>query len=61
MWKILKTMEEQHQKIELQKKELETLQAQLVAQKQKEADKQSSLQASRGQVASLKSQVEKRQ
>ena len=30
---VLKTMEEQHQKIELQKKQLETLQAQLQSQK----------------------------
>lgn len=55
---ILKAMEEQHRIIDAQKKELETLQAQLQAQKQREADKQASLQASRGQVSSLKSQVE---
>ena len=54
---VLKTMEEQHQKIENQKKELETLQAQLVAQKQKEADKQANLEVSRGKVANLKAQV----
>ena len=39
------------------KKQLETMQAQLLAAKQKEADKQASLQASRGEVANLKSQV----
>ncbi len=54
---ILKVMEEQHQKIEIQKKQLETLQAQLLTQKQREADKQASLQVSRGQVAGLKAQV----
>lgn len=54
---VLKTMEEQHQKIEAQKKQLETLQAQLVSEKQQEADKQAGLQASRGEVANLKSQV----
>lgn len=54
---ILKLMEEQHQKIELQKKQLETLQAQLLSEKQKEADKQSALQVSRGEVAGLKAQV----
>ncbi|HVI42517.1 MAG TPA: hypothetical protein VM577_17830, partial [Anaerovoracaceae bacterium] len=53
---VLKTMEEQQKKIEAQKQELETLQTQLVAEKQKEADKQATLQASRGEVASLKSQ-----
>ena len=56
---ILKTMEEQHNKIEAQKKQLETLCAQLESAKQQEANKQANLQASRGQVASLKSQVAK--
>lgn len=54
---VLKTMEEQHNKIEAQKQQLETLQSQLLAEKQQQAEKQSSLQASRGQVATLKSQV----
>jgi murein DD-endopeptidase MepM/ murein hydrolase activator NlpD len=54
---VLKEMEEQHQKIEVQKKQLETLQAQLVAEKQKEADKQVGLEASRGEVTNLKAQV----
>ena len=54
---ILKIMEEQHKQIEAQKKELEGLQAQLVSEKQQEADKQASLQASRGEVANLKAQV----
>lgn len=54
---ILKLMEEQHQKIEQQKKQLENLQAQLVAEKQRRADKQEALQVSRGEVASLKAQV----
>ncbi len=54
---VLKTMEEQHQKIEIQKKELESLQARLLKEKQNEADKQASLQASRGEVANLKAQV----
>jgi murein DD-endopeptidase MepM/ murein hydrolase activator NlpD len=54
---ILKVMEEQHQKIETQKKELETLQAKLVLEKQQEADKQDNLQANRGEVANLKAQV----
>lgn len=54
---VLKTMEEQHQRIELQKKELESLQAHLLAEKQTEAEKQNYLQANRGEVASLKAQV----
>lgn len=54
---ILKAMEEQHKKIDAQKKQLETLQAQLVADRQQEADKQASLQSSRGDVANLRSQV----
>lgn len=54
---ILKDMEAQHEKIEVQKKQLETLQAKLETQKQQQADKQASLQASRGQVSALKSQV----
>lgn len=54
---ILKTMEEQHQKIEIQKKQLEALQAQLILEKQQEANKQETLQASRGEVATLKSRV----
>lgn len=54
---VLKTMEEQHKKIEAQKKELETLQAHLESEKQQEADKQASLQTSRGEVAGLKAQV----
>ncbi len=54
---VLKIMEEQHKQIEAQKRELEGLQAQLVSEKQQEADKQASLQASRGEVANLKAQV----
>lgn len=54
---VLKTMEEQHQKIQLQKKQLEALQAQLLAEKHAEAERQNTLQANRGQVAELKSQV----
>lgn len=54
---VLKLMEAQYNKIEIQKKQLEALQAQLIAEKQKEAQKQSALQASRGDVASLKAQV----
>ncbi len=54
---VLKTMEYQHQKIETQKKELESLQAQLLSEKQQQAEKQYTLEASRGEVATLKSQV----
>ncbi len=54
---VLKTMEDQHKQVEAQKQRLETLQANLESEKQQEADKQSSLQASRGEVATLKSQV----
>lgn len=54
---ILKTMEEKYKLIEAQKKELERLQAQLLAEKQQEADKQVTLQASRGEVANLRAQV----
>ncbi|MDD3170014.1 MAG: peptidoglycan DD-metalloendopeptidase family protein [Eubacteriales bacterium] len=54
---ILKTMEEQYKQIETQKRTLEGLQTQLLAEKQQEADRQASLQASRGQVAGLKAQV----
>lgn len=56
---VLKFMEKQCKKIELQKKELEALQAKLQAERQKETDKQATLQANRGQVASLKSEVAK--
>jgi murein DD-endopeptidase MepM/ murein hydrolase activator NlpD len=56
---ILKELEEQHRIIEEKKKQLESLQAQLEAQKQRQADKQSALVASRGKVSDLKSQVEK--
>lgn len=54
---VLKTMENQYKQIEVQKQELETLQAELEAEKQKQSDKQGSLQASRGEVATLKAQV----
>lgn len=54
---ILKTMEEQHQKIESQKKQLETLQARFETEKQAEAEKQNSLVENRGQVAALKVEV----
>ncbi|MDD4565311.1 MAG: peptidoglycan DD-metalloendopeptidase family protein [Eubacteriales bacterium] len=56
---VLKVLEEQCEKIELQKKELEALQAKLQAERQKEAERQASLQANRGQVASLKTEVAK--
>lgn len=56
---VLKVMEEQCEKIELQKKELEALQAKLLLERQKETERQASLQANRGQVASLKSEVSK--
>lgn len=56
---VLKVLEEQCEKIELQKKQLEALQAKLLTERQKEMDKQSTLQANRGQVASLKSEVAK--
>lgn len=54
---VLRTMEVQHQQIETKKKELETLQANLVAEQQRESQKQQSLQASRGEVANLRQQV----
>lgn len=54
---VLKSMENQYQQIEVQKKELEALQAKLESEKQQQSDKQSFLQASRGEVANLKSQV----
>ncbi|HML37037.1 MAG TPA: peptidoglycan DD-metalloendopeptidase family protein [Bacillota bacterium] len=54
---ILKEMKKQHETIEGQKKQLEALQAKLENQKQQQADKQASLQASRGQVSTLKAQV----
>ncbi len=54
---ILRIMEDQHKQVEAQKKQLEKLQAQLLAERQKEADKQASLQASRGEVAGLRAQV----
>jgi murein DD-endopeptidase MepM/ murein hydrolase activator NlpD len=54
---VLKTMEEQHNKIEAQKNQLEGLQAQLLTQKDSQTAKQQSLETSRGQVASLKAQV----
>lgn len=55
--KILEEIEEQHKKVELQKKELEALQQQLIAERNREAEKQGTLTANRGEVASLKSQV----
>lgn len=55
--KILKGMKRQHEIIEGQKKQLETLQAKLEIQQQQQLDKQAFLQASRGQVSALKSQV----
>ncbi len=54
---VLKTMEDQHKQVEAQKQKLETLQANLESEKQQEAVKQSSLQASRGEVAALKEKV----
>ena len=54
---VLETMEAQHQKIELQKKELEALQEHLKSQKLAQTNKQSTLQVSRGEVANLKAQV----
>ncbi|MDD2189394.1 MAG: peptidoglycan DD-metalloendopeptidase family protein [Eubacteriales bacterium] len=56
---VLKIMEEQCNKIELQKKELESLQAMLQSEKQREAERQASLQTNRGQVAHLKTEVAK--
>jgi Membrane-bound metallopeptidase len=54
---VLKSMKEQHSKIENQKNQLETLQSQLEEQQQSQTEKQSSLQANRGEVANLKAQV----
>lgn len=54
---VLKTLEEQHRKIEVQKNQLEALQTRLQTQKDQQSDKQETLQASRGEVATLKSQV----
>lgn len=54
---LLEAIEEQHQKIDLQKKELEALQAKLVAERNREAEKQNTLTANRGEVANLKGQV----
>lgn len=54
---ILKIMEDQHKQIATQKRTLETLQAQLVSEREQEANKQASLQASRGEVANLRAEV----
>jgi len=54
---VLKTMEDQYNRIDQQKKQLQALQEQLIAEKQAEADRQNTLQANRGEVASLKAQV----
>lgn len=54
---VLKTMEDQHKRVEAQKQKLEGLQANLESEKRQEADKQANLQASRGEVAELKAQV----
>jgi len=56
---VLKILEEQHNKVVAQRQQLEALQARLVSEKQQESNKQASLQASRGEVASLKAQVAK--
>lgn len=54
---LLKTIEEQHSKIESQKKSLENLQAQLESDKQAEAAKRDALQSDKGQIVVLKQQV----
>lgn len=54
---MLKTMESQSKRIEVQQQELEALQAKLETEKQQQSDKQTILQASRGEVVNLKSQV----
>lgn len=54
---ILESIKAQHEKVEKQKKELERLQESLVAKRNAEAAKQSTLQANRGDVSHLKAQV----
>lgn len=54
---VLQSMEEQHKKINSEKKSLEALQAKLEASKQEEAARQASLQTDRNKVAALKSEV----
>ncbi|MEG1930325.1 MAG: peptidoglycan DD-metalloendopeptidase family protein [Anaerovorax sp.] len=54
---LLKTIEEQHKKIDNQKKQLEAMQAKLIADKEAEAAKQGALLGSRNEVATLKSSV----
>lgn len=54
---VLMEMEEQHEKIAAKKKELENLEASLIAERQRETEKQQSLQANRGEVANLRQQV----
>lgn len=56
---LLKTMEEQHKKIELQRKELLALQEKLMRQQREKEAKQDSLEVSRGTVADKKSEVTK--
>jgi murein DD-endopeptidase MepM/ murein hydrolase activator NlpD len=54
---ILKTLQEQHDKIAKQKQDLENLQARLESEKKEQSDKQNSLEASQGEVETLKAQV----
>lgn len=55
--KLLEQIETQYQKIEAQRQQLKMLQEQLVAEKQEEADKQKTLEVSRGDASYLKAQV----
>lgn len=57
--KVLEQLEEQHKIMEDYRKELETLQAQLLSKKREEASKQDQLEISRGNVSKLKAEVEK--
>lgn len=54
---VLKTMKEQHAKIEKQKNTLVALQSQLIAAKEEEAAKEANLQSDRNEVAALKADV----
>ncbi|WP_130864158.1 murein hydrolase activator EnvC family protein [Bacilliculturomica massiliensis] len=56
---LLKSMQETHDKVEKQKKELETMKAKLVAQQQQQAAKQDSLEADQNVVEAKKSEVDK--
>lgn len=57
--KVLEQIEAQHQKIQIQKQQLEALQNQLLAEKQDEAAKQKTLEVSRGNASYLKAEVAK--